>query len=529
MEKNLLVLLFVIVPLFGYAQNWDGVSASYDWYNYPVNGEYVLSTPEDLKGFACLVNGTSDYGQNSFEGNTVSLGCDIFLNFKEWEPIGNIMSGYSFNGTFDGNSHRIFGLNLCKESAGMIVSIGLFGYNKGTIKDLYLNGSTTGVTRDPNNSSYRYGNLVGYNLGRVQSCEVRCDFGFDNLGADGSFGSNGPIIGGIVGENLGTISQCRFVGYIGNEIGISQNMSNIGGISGANYQGGTISECHSTPTIVISGGSNQIGGIAGQNNDDTGIYDCLFDGNINATNTSSTFASGICAMGGLVRNCISIGSIAGDANTYMAPICNSASGVNNCYYVSSLTNTTGAGTNLTYAELSDGLSVKFESSAWTIQNGEIPHLNYANVPTPTFRLTIKDDRGITTTHVAEGIYALDFNSSHSEDGWKINSIVLNGESFLVDDYTYSNTVYVDKDTEIQIVYELVGTEIVDPVYGKYKISGRDGIITIESNGSNETAEIFTLSGRRICKLILSSLHVNFKVGQGTYIVRIGDYSAKLTL
>ena len=108
------------VALAGYSEivsygdtddGWDGESSDASWYDAS-KSEYVLANAEQLVAFRNLV----DSGIN-FEGKTVKLGNDIYLNDHNFDPIGwgydydgFTENGKTFNGTFDGNNKTIYGL-----------------------------------------------------------------------------------------------------------------------------------------------------------------------------------------------------------------------------------------------------------------------------------------------------------------------------------------------------------------------------------------------------------------------------------
>ena len=114
MPTPFLILLLTVAT---YASVWNG-KTDISWYS-STEIEFTISTPEQLTGFAELVN-----GGNNFEGKTVKLGANIMLNdtanwknwassppANEWMPIGRekssllgilIVAG-PFNGIFDGN------------------------------------------------------------------------------------------------------------------------------------------------------------------------------------------------------------------------------------------------------------------------------------------------------------------------------------------------------------------------------------------------------------------------------------------
>ncbi|HHX79646.1 MAG TPA: hypothetical protein GX692_01080 [Acholeplasmataceae bacterium] len=65
----------------------DEYKPSYGWFD-PNKEEYVLETPEDLYGFANIVNGRDEKTAFDFAGKTVKLDADIDLTGKVWVPIG---------------------------------------------------------------------------------------------------------------------------------------------------------------------------------------------------------------------------------------------------------------------------------------------------------------------------------------------------------------------------------------------------------------------------------------------------------
>ncbi len=158
----------------------------------------TLSTREELLDFAARC-ASDTYSK----GLTVYLADDIDLG-------GTAVSVPIFLGTFEGGGHRIRGLAL----KGSASSYGLFSQVEAgaVVRDLRVEGEV-----DPDGS---------------QSC-----------------------VGGIAGENRGTIENCTFSGLV------SAN-DRVGGIAGRNAAGGTISRC--TASGIVRG-SNYTGGVVGQN------------------------------------------------------------------------------------------------------------------------------------------------------------------------------------------------------------------------------------------------------------------------
>ncbi len=103
--------------------------------------EYVITTPEQLAGFAYVVNNIQD----SFLHKTVKLGNNIDLKGHDWIPIDysgvKIRPAAGFWGTFDGNGKTISNMTIKSNSPspyGTLVEVGFFGRCDGVIKDLTL-------------------------------------------------------------------------------------------------------------------------------------------------------------------------------------------------------------------------------------------------------------------------------------------------------------------------------------------------------------------------------------------------------
>jgi len=137
-------------------------------------------------------------------GKTVLLDADIELGGEAFEPIP------SFSGIFDGQGHTISGLNI----EGAYSPAGLFS-------------------------------------------EIRVEGVVKNLTVIGTIVPSGDKgkVGGIVGDNAGSVESCRFVGTV---IG----KSDVGGIAGINRLEGTLKECYTEGEII---GESRTGGITGSN------------------------------------------------------------------------------------------------------------------------------------------------------------------------------------------------------------------------------------------------------------------------
>lgn len=165
----------------------------------PEGDTITISTVEDLQKFAksCSLDTWS-------QGKTVTLTADLDLTGADFAPIP------TFGGTFLGQGHTISG--LCLTAAGS--AQGLFRYIQpnGVVRDLTVEGT---VSPEGTRST----------------------------------------VGGIVGDNAGTLQGCSFQGIV-------QGESMVGGVAGRNSESGQIIGCSASGLIS---GSSATGGIAGRN------------------------------------------------------------------------------------------------------------------------------------------------------------------------------------------------------------------------------------------------------------------------
>lgn len=224
MKKKIAVILALVlfvcgvaVPLKNYAAKasevatWRG-GVDTTWYRDTSAEEYIITTAEELAGFAHLVNGGM-----TFAGQTVYLGEDIVLNEgdastwgttapkNEWTPIG--ANGTAFQGIFDGQGHKISGMYISYtvESGSSSDNQGLFGTISQTNNDMPAPSvrNVSLVNSYINNEcSTKVGMVIGqiYASDKVEVTEVRVENiycqGFINSTADGEKDVN---VGGVCG------------------------------------------------------------------------------------------------------------------------------------------------------------------------------------------------------------------------------------------------------------------------------------------------------------------------------------------
>ena len=245
-----------------------------DKYDIDDDGEketvYEISNAGQLYWFAGLVNGTLDGVEQNTLANAV-LTANITVNenlldslqydtegnvsngsdFITWTPIADWMGNRTtqYSGTFDGNNKTVSGLYFNGDST----CIGLFG------------------------SSESDGNIK-------------------NVGVVDSYFKGNDHVGGVCGNNAGTITNC----YNAGNLTAIESSATVGGICGYN-NGGTVTNCYNTGTVTATGSVASVGGVCGCSTEL--ILNCYNIGTVTATSSSADI-SGICGYNfGPIKNC----------------------------------------------------------------------------------------------------------------------------------------------------------------------------------------------------------------------------------
>jgi len=169
--------------------------------------------------------------------------------FYGFEPIGTFAN--KFTGTYDGGRYTISNLYINRTSTDYV---GLFGY-----VDTDAGITNLGVTNCDITGDDEVGGIIGYNFGTISNCYV--------TGAV-SGGINGIFIGGFVGKNDGGISNCYSTSSVSGYL-------HIGGFVGYNHE--AIFNCYSTGAVT---GDYCVGGFVGYNFGDLTSDDytyCYYD------------------------------------------------------------------------------------------------------------------------------------------------------------------------------------------------------------------------------------------------------------
>ena len=206
-------------------------------------------TPEDPyritsgADFMCYFNTINQYTYAA-SGKYALLYTDIEINTSSgWEQI-------DVDGTFDGGGHTISGTitnDDVKIMFGEAVNIGgLFNKVHGTVKNLEVSATINVSGENRNEIAFLY---VGGIAGKVDGGTItECTYS-GNLTVEAQLKGRGRSIsiGGIAGDNDGTISYCTFSGKVdASDAYVDDGLVNVDGIVGHGNEG---TDCTNTGIV----------------------------------------------------------------------------------------------------------------------------------------------------------------------------------------------------------------------------------------------------------------------------------------
>ena len=231
-----------------------------------------------------------------------------------WYPLGwpddSGTDDLPFTGKFDGNGKTLSNINMGYASG---VDVGLFAINSGVIRNLdiimssggkILGNSFVGAVAGTNSGLIEKVHLVGTGpsgdqVGTVFGEKGSTSFGGAVGGITGCNEAGATVrycsvfvnsiegecqVGGIAGQNYGTVEQCYFQGTdsnMGRFYMLNKNIdtAQIGGIVGDNFSGGIVQNCY-----VNTGGEISVnyagGGVVGYNREGGTVRYCWVNANI---------------------------------------------------------------------------------------------------------------------------------------------------------------------------------------------------------------------------------------------------------
>ena len=270
--ENTITIIELTKGITLYAQ-WDKIWEGMGTADEP----YQIHNAEKLTALAEQVNNNGfDYNKKHFK-----LTSNITLT-GEWTPIGNSITGASFNGNLNGNDKRISGLQITNGSD----VAGLFGYLGtpsttsaiATIEKLTIEGSIS-----------CNGGQAGGLVGHIRPSSV---FVLNNVHTKVSITGSGSDVGGIIGR----VGGHAFFTNCSNGASVSGRGS-VGGLVGSFVQSGVeFNSCSNSAAVT---GTNAAGICAGETDlTYTEFTGCVNNGAVNGTSQ----AAGI-SLGGTFTGC----------------------------------------------------------------------------------------------------------------------------------------------------------------------------------------------------------------------------------
>jgi len=221
------------------------------------------------------------------------------------------LSGYSsaqaviplFSGVFDGAGFTISNLTIDTKGAGSRY-LGLFGQigETGQVKNLGIEDVNVIGGIDSSN----LGGLAGENLGTITDCSAKGSI---------TSGDESYALGGLVGCNGGTISKCYCSSDVTGHGGDDEGSDGLGGLVGIND--GSITNCHATGSVTAGIDSQELGGLVGANNGH--IAGCYSTSSVTGADYSDELGGlvGQNGGGGNITNCYAIGSVTGSDHSVL--------------------------------------------------------------------------------------------------------------------------------------------------------------------------------------------------------------------
>ena len=288
--------------------------------SWSVSDETIISV-DDQGTVTGLSLGTATVTVTTEDGGfTASAEITVYYApANTWTAIGTASN--CFQGCFDGNGYAVRGIYINTQKGYQ----GLFrnSYSDSVIANLgvaesYIYGGlyVGGVVGDNNGTvtnCYNTGSVTGKDyVGGVVGCS---DSTFTNCYNTGIVNGNDNV-GGVVGYNAddgGTVTNCYNTGSI-------TGKEHVGGVVGDAYKT-DVTNCYNTGSIT---GKEDVGGVVGDGSNST-FTDCYNTGSV----TGEKHVGGVVGWGSNVTDCYNEGIVSG--NEYVGGVVGRGSNVTDCY------------------------------------------------------------------------------------------------------------------------------------------------------------------------------------------------------
>ena len=300
-----------------------------------VTAATLISTAADLKNI-----------NNDKEGYYI-LANDIDLNNEPWASIGSY-SANAFRGTFDGNGHTIFNVNMSRTD-----NVGLFGYlENATVQNVTL--ENIDVTGNQN-----VGSLIGSMDGsRLINCHVK---------GTGTV-KGAATVGGLVGKCYLTVGQ-NIIDGCSASVNVECAGGNAGGLVGRST--GIVKNSSASGNVVANGTNTGalIGADQSNANYPAEISNCYATGNVTGTEyIGGLLGADYATTSLIITNCYATGQVTAQANVGgLIGYIQSETRISNCFSLSQITSA-GINTGGLTGRLSNGEGLKNSYFAGTINS-----------------------------------------------------------------------------------------------------------------------------------------------------------------
>lgn len=291
-SKKLIALLLSVVMIFGM-----------------IPAMSITASAADFSGYTAIYN---ESGLNAIRNNLNGkyyLANNITLTSKR-TPIGDMTA--PFTGIFDGNGYGITNLSLSASFGEGYALLGLFGVNKGTIRNFKIENCNLSneITDIDRKAEIYYGAIAAANFGTIENSCVRNSS--IKLSLVSSYGSSSKHaiygdLGGVVGVNYNVMKNCfNYGGSVQIVANVNPSHCNtyarVGGVVSTNYKDsnfyGIMSGCYNTASVQSSGKAYcSAAGVVALNK--CIVEDCFNNGSVKTVlasgSTLSNLAGGVSA------------------------------------------------------------------------------------------------------------------------------------------------------------------------------------------------------------------------------------------
>ena len=252
-----MLILALLAVQTAQADTWDGTTRNQPTKTTKVENGIDIYSFIDIN-YAAELAYICEHWNEEYEGKNYyqwdyKLMVDIDMGDWSWTTLGNkaLLGNDSYDGTFDGDGHTIR-INISGATdnyQGLFAKIS----SKGKVENLHVSGNIHCST------SRLVGGIAGENDGTISNCWVSADVRSD---WHESWSSYKAKVGGIAGENNGTVEYCCMTGNVAN------NDAHVGGLVGCND--GTVR--YSTFYGTVSSSHSQYNAFVGYHGTEESLY-----------------------------------------------------------------------------------------------------------------------------------------------------------------------------------------------------------------------------------------------------------------